>query len=76
MLKDDPVMPLPDDAPIEWSAWESICVEAIQRKKVKREWMVTSCGTSATGKTLWQAVDRVLEKRGATLPPNFKRRRL
>jgi hypothetical protein len=33
VLKDDLMMPLPDDAPMEWSAWESIRVKSIQQKR-------------------------------------------
>jgi hypothetical protein len=65
-------MPIPEDAPREWSAWESIGIDSIQRKKVRRQWWVTSCGFAATGNNFWQAVERALDSTGRSVPQGFK----
>lgn len=76
MVRNDPDMPFPEDAPREKSAWESIGIASFKRKKQRREWVVESCGRHSSSKSFWAAVDKALEKTGKSLPEGFKKCRV
>ena len=76
VYEDDEVMPWPQDAPKEVTAWEALGVKPCRRRGellwvfyFKRDGVGRRCVTS---KDFWKGVEKALAKIGRSLPTTFR----